>query len=447
MRLKECALPVSESDQVEFKNSFNDEVIVSLVAFAKTKGGNVYIGINDSGSVHGLDIGKETIQNWINEVKNKTQPSIIPDAESTRIDGKSIVRLSINEFPVKPVAFKGRFFKRIKNSNHLMSAIEISDLNLQSLQLSWDSYPTYNKSFNDLDLFKIDKFIEKVNNTGRFSLHGVTKDNLEKIKLINGDTITNAALLLFSKETVGYNVHIGRFKTTSLIIDDKMLNGTLFETVEETMRFIIAQIKVAFEIKGMPTSRTEIFEYPVPALREMVLNSLIHRDYMSPVDVQIKIYDNKITFFNPGCLYGNLTIEDLKKDYYQAYTRNKLIAEAFYLTGDVEKYGSGFIRIRDEIKLYPTMRFDFKEIPNGFLVELNYKKQKISSEGINEGINEGLQTLFIVIRENPGIQTKNISVLLNNRPLKTLERQLSQLIKNQRIIRKGSNKSGGYWCC
>lgn len=66
------------------------------------------------------------------------------------------------------------------------------------------------------------------------------------------------------------------------------------------MRYIIGQIKVAFEITGITTQRTEIFEYPIPALRELVLNAIIHRDYTSPTDIQIKILDQGITFFNPG---------------------------------------------------------------------------------------------------------------------------------------------------
>lgn len=83
----------------------------------------------------------------------------------------------------------------------------------------------------------------------------------------------------------------------------------------------------------------------IPALREMVLNCLIHRDYRSPIDAQIKLFDNDVSFFNPGKLLGDLTLKDLKSDSYRAYARNKLIAEAFYLTGDIEKYGSDCIRI------------------------------------------------------------------------------------------------------
>jgi len=295
-------------------------------------------------------------------------------------NGTKIVEITIPEFPIKPVSFKGRYYKRVKNSNHQLSVIEIADLSLQSLQVSWDSYPAPNHSIDDLDLKKIEKFIQKVNSIGRFKLDGLSIENLEKLRLISNYKITNAAFLLFAKDDIAFNVHLGRFKTPSYIIDDKMLNGSLFEVVEETMKYLISHIKVAFEITGETSQRTEIFEYPLPAIRELVLNSLIHRDYLSPVDVQIKVFDNSITFFNPGKLFGDLTVEDLKTNNYQAYARNKLLAEAFYLTGDIEKYGSGFKRILNELKQYPTMNLECKEIPNGFLVELSYISQKISTK-------------------------------------------------------------------
>lgn len=369
-------LQQGENEKLEFKVSFNDAVIETLVAFANTSGGTVFIGVDNNGLPQSLTLGKETIQKWVNEVKNKTQPAIIPHYETVEIHNKSVLLLSVNEFPVKPIAFKGRYFKRIKNANHQLSANEITEMNLQSLQLSWDSYIAPNKTIADLDVNKIKKFISKINASSRFSMTNDWKQNLEKLKLIIGTKITNAAYLLFSKENTSYNVHLGRFKTPSMIIDDKMFNGTLFEVVESTMNYLLGQIKVAFEITGKTTQRNEIFEYPLPALRELVLNAIIHRDYMSPIDVQIKIFDQKITFFNPGSLFGKLSVAQLKKDNYQAYTRNKLIAEAFYLTGDIEKYGSGFVRIREEIKSYPTMKFDFEEVPNGFLVTLHYTQQK-----------------------------------------------------------------------
>lgn len=295
---------------VEFKKNFNTDTIVSLTAFANTNGGRVFVGIGDKGKVYGVSINSESVQNWVNEIKSKTTPSIIPDVEVLSVEGQTIVILSIAEFPVKPVAVKGRFYKRIQNSNHLMNTNEISLLHLQSLQISWDAYPYSGAELEDIDFNKVSQFIKRVNNSGRFNLDKPEVNALNKLSLIKEGTPTNAAMILFSRNNLRYNVHVGRFKTPSFIIDDRIINGGLFEVVEHTMRYILGQIKVAFEISGTKTQRKEIFEYPIPALRELVLNAIVHRDYTSPVDIQIKIFDNSITIFNPGKLYGNITIED-----------------------------------------------------------------------------------------------------------------------------------------
>ena len=123
---------MQEDNCTEFKSSFSDAVIETLSAFANAKGGKVLIGIDDRGNpVRGFTLGSETLQKWVNEVKNKTQPGIIPDAELVQIKGNMVGELSVKEFPVKPVAFKGRYFRRIKNSNHQLNPTEISDLHLR----------------------------------------------------------------------------------------------------------------------------------------------------------------------------------------------------------------------------------------------------------------------------------------------------------------------------
>lgn len=270
------------------------------------------------------------------------------------------------------------------------------------------------------------------------------------MRLLKKGQPTQAAMLLFPKIAPPYQVHVGRLKTPSHIIDDKIIRGDLFEVVEETMRYIIGQIKVAFEITGETTQRNEIFEYPVPALRELVLNAIVHRDYSSPVDVQIKIFDNRISIYNPGKLYGQLTIEELHTDQYQSQTRNKLIAEAFYLTKDIEKYGSGYIRVRKEIKDYPTMQFDYKEIANGFLTELSYQEQKISTttkekvgEKVGEKTTKNQQLMLNLMTQNPAITAKEMSEKVGISSRK-IEDNLKKLKQMGLIHRIGSFK-GGHW--
>lgn len=115
--------PFSESVTVEFKSAFNISVIESLVAFANTQGGTVYVGINDHAEVIGVVLNKETVVRFVNEIKGKTSPSLVPNVEITSLEGKKIVLLTIPEYPIKPVSVQGRYYKRVNNSNHLLATV------------------------------------------------------------------------------------------------------------------------------------------------------------------------------------------------------------------------------------------------------------------------------------------------------------------------------------
>jgi ATP-dependent DNA helicase RecG len=180
-----------------------------------------------------------------------------------------------------------------------------------------------------------------------------------------------AAVLLFAEVPLRHHIHIGRFKTPSMIIDDRQITDTWFEAVDQVMKFIVSHISVAFSFNGS-LQRKETFAYPLPALLEALLNVVVHRDYTNPSDIQIKIFDDKITFFSPGNLFGGLKIADLSTDFYQSRLRNKLIAEAFYLTKNIEKYGSGFIRIRKEIEKPPKFSFTSEEISGGVILTFSF---------------------------------------------------------------------------
>jgi ATP-dependent DNA helicase RecG len=134
-------LPKAESEIVEFKTAFNASVIETLVAFANTSGGTVYVGINDKCEVKGVDVAPESVQQWVNEMKSKTEPSLVPYVELKDYDGKLLVVFSTHEQPIKPISLQGRCYKRINNSNHLLSVAEVSDLYMQTMQYSWDAYP------------------------------------------------------------------------------------------------------------------------------------------------------------------------------------------------------------------------------------------------------------------------------------------------------------------
>lgn len=182
---------------MEFKTSFSDEVIVSLVALANTKGGAVCIGVSDKGEIKGINLGKETVQNWINEIKGKTEPSIIPSVDVFEENDKQVVYIQVNEFPIKPLSFRGRYYKRNRNSNHQMSVSEVSDLHLKTMNSSWDYYLKNDKSIDDLSLEKVEKAIKTINRRNPLRSIASVSEFLTKERLIKDQQITNACYLMF----------------------------------------------------------------------------------------------------------------------------------------------------------------------------------------------------------------------------------------------------------
>ncbi len=203
-----------ETQMVEHKKSFGKEVIISLAAFANTEGGSVVIGVDDVGNPCGLEVGPETVQRYLNEIKVATYPQLVPKARVEEKDGRQIVIFEIPEFPVKPVAFKGRYYKRVHNSNHLLSLNEIVDLQQHALSLSFDAYLS-RVSLADLDTGLIQRFFTRVNSRGRVTLADDPQTNFVKLKFIRDGKITLAAELLFGAPD--FAIRIGRFKSEATI--------------------------------------------------------------------------------------------------------------------------------------------------------------------------------------------------------------------------------------
>ena len=439
-----------EDGEVEYKSSFGAGAIKTICALSNSKGGKVVIGVRNNGKIIGVDIGPETIQEWINEIKTKTTPSIIPDIEPHEINGKNIVIVNVKDFPLKPVSFKGRYYIRKHNSDHQMGLDEVTELYMKTIKYSWDSIPSPGcKTFDQLDQGKIARFIMKVNEIGRFHFDGTPLESLEKIELIKNGKPTLAADLLFSKGRTIHGIHIGRFKTPTVIIDDVMIHKTLLDAVEEVMWAIKKQISVRFEFTGEP-ERKEIWEYPLDAIREAVINAIVHRDYRNPSDIIIKVFDDMVHISSPGKLFGDITLDDLKRDNYSSSLRNVLIAESFYLVNEIEKYGSGMIRIRKELEAYPEIELELFEMGNNFNVVFRKRQEveDIASEKTRVRTREKTRVktrekIINMMKGDPEITISGIATILGITK-KGVDWQIKQLKKENRLKRIGPAK-GGHW--
>ncbi len=429
-----------EKENIEFKENFCDDVIVSLVAFSNTKGGQVFIGIKDNREIKGTSVGKETYAKIINEIKQKTDFKITPDLEEVEYKNKKILVLSISEYPSKPIAFNGRYYKRIKNSNHQMNIDEISEEYMKARNRSWDMMINDDYSLNDLDLDKVSGVIKRINDRHEIKIDQDPLNFLKKFDLINGDEITNAAVLLFSKKpSFLTEIQIGLFENKTTIKKDLLIKTDLISEVEMVLDFIKTYITKEYVISGKP-EREEKWQYPIMALREFVINAIIHKNYSALTHSQFKVFRNKISLWNPGALQPGLDVDDLYDGTQKSYIRNIKIAEIFKEIGFIERYGSGIKRAVEEIIKHKLPRPIIKQVAGG--VEVNILSKKDLEKDL-EKLSKNQEKILNEIVKNKNITQQELSDLIGISP-KNIRNNISTLKKINKLKRKGPDK-GGYW--
>jgi len=439
-------LASGETETLEFKESFDKKTIEAAGAFANTKGGTILIGVSDRNEIKGVQIGKETLKNWANQISQSTEPRVIPEIELGETNKKRIVIIKIKEFPIKPVSVKGRYFRRIGNSNHIMTMQEIAQMHFHSVGMSWDKLPARDASIKDIDLEKVKRYIKKANETGR---RKIQEDEsplqvLEKLELIKEETPTWAAILLFHKRpqrllSQGV-IHCGRFKEETIVIDDLMIEGTIVEQVEEAMDFIRKNINVKFAMTGKP-AREQIWDYPLEALREAVINAACHRDYTISSNTEVRIYDDKLIVWSPGGLPLGITIEDLYKPH-SSVLRNKGIGEIFYDMGWIEQWGSGIDKMCKACSKAGLPEPKFEEY-QGF--RAIFRKDIYTKEYLRDlGLNERQIKAVNYVKEKGKITNKECQEIAGvSKP--TATRELTLLVDMNVLEQQGITGKGTFY--
>lgn len=349
-------ISIGESETTEFKASFNDEAIETLGAFMNANGGVLLLGVKDSGSICGFDVGKKTLEDIANRIQEATDPRIQPSISTIHHEGKTIIAISVTSSIGSPISVRGKYFRRVGKSNQRMSHEEIMHRMLANNGISWDSYIEQNANLDELNPENISQFMDMVKRSGRHPVPENTPqlDFLQKLKLIVENKPTRASLLLFSDDPEKYFgsafLKLGRFRSPTLIVDDREMHGSLLRQLDGTMAWFRERLETEFVITGNP-QREVIWEYPLDSIREAVINLLCHRDYTSGAHSQIRLYDEHLEFWNAGSLPLGLTTEMLFKEH-DSFPRNRRIAEAFFYMGLIERWGSGTTRIAKELQAY-----------------------------------------------------------------------------------------------
>jgi len=376
-----------ETQNIEYKEKFTDRALATLCAFANTKGGILYIGISDNGKVKGINLDNETIKTIADKIASLL--GIHPEIAVEKREGKGVIKISVKPSPI-PISFNGKYYERVGNTTREMNPERLKEFLLKGT--NWDGLINKDTNFDEIDGETIRLFIRKARSTGRLTIFEENTDIktiFEHLKLSVRGKLTNASIILFGKDPQKYFINavsrIVRLKNQTTIVGDRLITGNLFKQVVQGEEAIKNFINVRYEIKKL--EREEVWDYPLPAIREALINALIHRDYFKfNVQTQVKIFDDYIWFYNIGGLPEGITLEDLKKPH-SSVPRNPLIVHIFYLAGLIEEVGSGIGRIMDSLKLQGLPEPEFKEEMGGFSVRFYkdiYTEENLRKMGLNE---------------------------------------------------------------
>lgn len=441
-----------ESENLEFKQSSSEwkEIIKTVSSFANTKGGNILVGISDRREIVGFQIGKKTMEDLANKIKENTDPKIFPSMSVEHINGKDTILIKVEEGKSKPVFAFDRAYKRVGRSTVRASSNEIRNLALEGRRVCWDGQ-VCEAALEDVDKEKVKWFLKRVKYERKLDVDQNTplKEALERLRLMKNGKLTNAAVLLFGKDPQNFflqaETRCGRFKglnVTEPFIDMKVIGENLFDQVDEAEKFILRNISRAAWIEPGKIERQEKWEYPPDAIREAIVNAICHRDYESAANVQIRIFDDRIEVWNPGELPEGLTIEKLKGEH-ESKPRNLLIANLFFLIKYIEQWGTGTNKMIRQCIENGLQEPGFEDTGSSFIV--TFRKSKLTDaylEGL--GLTERQGKAIEYLRMHRKLTSREYAKLFGISD-RMARNDLNVLIDKKVIVRKGVSDKTAYY--
>lgn len=419
---------MQENENIEFKELYTENIYKEIVAFLNSGSGTIYIGYNDNGELIGLENVKETEEKISNGIRGKIVPdcSVFVSINNATLDNKDYIIINVskgvNIYSLKDKGIiKGTY---IRNGSCSMPATEetVKQMIIKNSNITFETSVANNQNltFNYI----------------REAFMGINIDinnkNIMKnlFMLDNNGNYTNLALLLSDQNP--YTVKVATYQSVNKtnFLDRKEFGGSLLEVYDKTLSYL----KINSATYGLIDSsiREDIEEYPEFILREIILNSLIHRDYSVLTSNIINIYkDDSIEFISYGSLYGNITIEDVLAGL--STSRNPHLQSIFMRLKRVEAIGSGLRRVNS---YYKSKNLDFlvNALPSSFVVRL----PRIAIDKIPA--KDDYKIIIDYLDKNGEITRKQAERLLNKEKT-TTSNVLSKMISDKIIkkIGKGPN--------
>lgn len=331
-----------ENKTTEFKREYVEDIKNTIVAFANCEGGTLYIGVNDDGKVCGIDNVDDTMLRVTNAIRDAVRPDITMFVECRNdvMDEKSIVCVTVRRGTARPYYLHGKGIRPegvyVRQGASTVPATDAAILNMIK-ETSGDSYEAARSLNQNLTFNKAADFFKK-------RKVAFAKAQMRTLHLIGeDDTYTNLAFLLSEQCTHMIKLAVFEGSRKSVFKDRRELSGSLLEQLEKAYDYINRYNRTRAEFSGL--DRLDMRDYPPEAIREALLNAIVHRDYSFSAATLISIFEDRIEFVTVGGLVKGIALEDVMLGV--SALRNQYLANIFYRLRLIEAYGTGILKINE----------------------------------------------------------------------------------------------------
>lgn len=454
---------MKENQCTEWKESWRDEYLKWICGFANADGGMLVIGRNDDGDV----VGARNVRRLLEEIPNKVRDlmGIMVDVNLREIEGTELLEIRVEPYP-SPVNYKGEYFFRSGSTNQMLRGAALDRFLLRKHGRTWDGAPLPGLTHSDLDADALKTFRQLAMKSQRLPdavLEEPDQTLLEKLHLVEGRYLTHAAGLVFASAPErffsGAYVKIGYFESDADLRYQDEVQGNLIGQVNRAVEVLKAKyLRAWITYEGL--QRVETWPMPMAALREAVLNAVVHKDYAGGIPIQISVYRDKLMIWNPGELPPDWTIEKLLGKH-ASVPFNPDVANVFFRAGMIESWGRGIERIMEACQDAGTPEPEVRYEPTGLWVVFRFLPEhqveaigKITETTGGTSVETSVETpvktpvktpdrVLDLLRENPSMTLSEVAAAID-RSVRAVERAAAKLTDEGRLRYVGPRK-GGYW--
>lgn len=456
-----------ESVNVEYKVAVpkdSAKYMKTVVAYANGRGGKIIFGVDDKTlEVVGMDTDSifQTIDAIANAISDSCEPTILPDITLQTVEDKTVIVVEIFPGKMRPYYIKSKgmvsgTYVRSAGTTRPVADYMLKELILEGQNRYYDCEVCEDLTVTpeDIDRLCAEMKATAIRNTltegEKLKVKDVTQNVLISWGVLaekDGAIVpTNAYALLTGQARFQPVIQCAVFKgkDRAYFVDRREFEGSIQDQMEAAFQYVLEKINRGMRIQGM--YRQDRYELPVDSVREMIANSVAHRSYLEPGNIQVALFDDRLEVTSPGMLLNGVSIKKMKEGY--SKPRNRAIASAFSYMKIIEKWGSGIPRILRECSEYGLPEPEFIDFDGDFrvnmyrqLLEKDWSHTDDAKHDTNDTISKNDTKILNLIRENPSITQAELKEKLQV-SIVTVKRLMADLQKRGLIERQGSSRKG-----